>query len=237
MPMKSRWSIDIPKCSLPTYFFKSPTEPLSETRRCYLDADDPENLYLTRASFRLWCQRLGLGLQRSKHFKKGDRILLYSGNDIFFPVVFVGTLCAGGIFTGANPGYVARELAYQLKDSGATYLFCADVSLDTGIEASKLAGMALDRVFVFNHDHFSGRPVSPQKGCQHWSTLLASAEEAKTFAWDDLKGDASNTTLALNYSSGTTGVRKLIPLIPDVLPTSRRRAPDLECLSLLIDGV
>jgi 4-coumarate--CoA ligase len=150
-----------------------------------------------------------LGLQRSKHFKKGDRILLFSGNNIFFPVVFLGTLCGGGIFTGANPTYVSRELAYQLKDSGATYLFCADASLDAGIDAARMVGMSLDKVFVFNHDNFgSTTRIPPQKGCQHWSTLLASADDAASFAWDDLRGDASNTTLALNYSSGTTGVPK-----------------------------
>ena len=150
-----------------------------------------------------------MGLQRSKYFKKGDRILLFSGNNIFFPVVFLGTLCGGGIFTGANPSYVSRELAYQLKDSGATYLLCAIASLDTGIEAAKLVGMSLDKVFVFNHDNFgSTTRIPPQKGCQHWSTLLASAEDAASFAWDDLRGDASNTTLALNYSSGTTGIPK-----------------------------
>jgi 4-coumarate--CoA ligase len=209
MPLKSRWTLDIPQCSLPTFFFKSPTAPLSDTKRCYLDADHPDTLYFTRADFRLWCQRFGLGLQRSKHFKKGDRILLFSGNNIFFPVVFLGTLCGGGIFTGANPSYVSRELAYQLKDSGATYLFCADASLDTGIEAARMVGMSLDKVFVFNHNNFgSTTRIPPQKGCQHWSALLASAEDAASFAWDDLRGDASNTTLALNYSSGTTGVPK-----------------------------
>lgn len=210
MPLKSRWTVDIPQCSLPTFFFKSPSEPLSNTKPCYLDADHPDTLYFTRTDFRLWCQRFGLGLQRSKHFKKGDRILLFSGNNIFFPVVFLGTLCGGGIFTGANPSYVARELAYQLKDSGAIYLLCADASLDTGIEAATMIGMPLDRVFVFNHANFepSASPIAPHKGCQHWSTLLASPEDAASFAWDDLRGDASNTTLALNYSSGTTGVPK-----------------------------
>lgn len=209
--MKSRWTIDIPECSLPTFFFKSPSEPLSDTKRCYLDADTPDIHYFTRASYRLWCQRFGLGLLKSKHFEKGDRVLLFSGNNIFFPVVFLGTLCGGGIFTGANPSYVARELAYQWKDSGAAYLLCAEATLDTGIEAAEILNMPLERVFVFNADDFDGTapPESlSRKGCQHWSTLLASREEAQFFAWDELRGDASNSTLALNYSSGTTGVPK-----------------------------
>lgn len=196
---------------MPTFFFKSPSEPLSDSRRCFLDADNPDTLYFTRASFRLYCQRIGLGLQRSKHFTKGDRILLFSGNNVLFPAIFVGTLCAGGVFTGANPTYVARELAYQLKDSGATYLLCADATLDTGIEAAKMIGMPLERVYIFNDANFHGT-ISPEtlesKGCRHWSSLLASPEDAASFAWDDLRGEASRATLALNYSSGTTGVPK-----------------------------
>lgn len=33
---------------------------------------------------------------------------------------------------------MARELTYQLQDSGATYLICVSVSLDTGYELREL---------------------------------------------------------------------------------------------------
>lgn len=127
---------------------------------------------------------------------------------MFVPVVFMGVLCAGGIFSGANPTFTPRELAHQLRDSGATYLLCADGSIDTGIEAAKLAGLGSDRVFVYNARIYDG-PQPPLKGCRYWGDLIASADDAKGFAWDDLKGPGEcDTTLALNYSSGTTGVPK-----------------------------
>jgi 4-coumarate--CoA ligase len=134
---------------------------------------------------------------------------LFSGNDLFVPVVFMGILCAGGIFSGANPMFVARELAHQLQDSGATYLLCADGSLDTGIEAAKLAGLdPAERVFVYNSQIYDGQ-TQGLKGCKYWSELVAPADEAKGFRWDDLTGPGeSDTTLALSYSSGTTGVPK-----------------------------
>jgi 4-coumarate--CoA ligase len=121
----------------------------------------------------------------------------------------MGILCAGGIFTGANPTFVARELAHQLKDSGATYLLCCDAALDTGIEAAKLAGLdPKERVFVYNAGIYDGE-TQGLKGCKHWSELVAPAEEAKSLQWDDLSGPGEcDTTLALNYSSGTTGVPK-----------------------------
>lgn len=135
--------------------------------------------------------------------------MVFSGNDLFVPVVFMGILCAGGIFSGANPTFVARELAHQLKDSGATYLLCADSSIDTGIEAARLAGLdPTERVFVFNANIYDGH-TQGLKGCKYWSELVAPAEDAAGFQWDELKGPGEcNTTLALNYSSGTTGVPK-----------------------------
>ncbi|KIW54143.1 hypothetical protein PV05_06525 [Exophiala xenobiotica] len=214
MPYKSRWTVAVPECSLPTFLFKSPTHALG-SQRCFSEAARPDTHYFTRDTFRLWAQRFALGLQRSKHFKKGDRILLFSGNDLFVPVVFMGILCAGGIFTGANPTFVARELAHQLRDSGATYLLCADGSIDTGIEAARLAGLdPSERVFMYNasiYDDDQGTTKSRPgiKGCKYWSELVAPAEDAKGFQWDNLTGTGEcDRTLALNYSSGTTGVPK-----------------------------
>ena len=210
MPHKSRWSIDIPKCSLPTFLFKSASHPLSDKPQ-FSDATRPDTHFLTRASYRLWSQRFAQGLLTSKHFNKGDRVLLFSGNDLFFPVVFMGVLMAGGVFTGANPTYVPRELAHQLRDSGATYLLCSDAALDVGIAGAKEAGLSQDRVYVYNSQVYDGQGApgtSPQKGCQYWGDLVALPEEAKGFQWDDLRGDQCHNILALNYSSGTTGVAK-----------------------------
>lgn len=210
MPLKSRWQTEqIPDTHLASFLFTSPTHPLSKTHRCYSDADNPDTRYFTAHDFRLWCQRFAAGLRKSG-LQTGDRVLLFSSNDLFFPVVFLGIIMAGGVFSSANPTFVARELAYQLQDSGATYLLCADSSLDTGIEAARLAGVSKDRVFVFNSAIYDGLGhVQGQKGCRYWGELVASAEEGSEFAWEELSTpEASSRTLALNYSSGTTGKPK-----------------------------
>jgi len=213
MPYQSRWKVDIPSCSLPTFLFGEPgTEVSLPDKRFLSEADRPDTHYLTRAQYKLWAQRFATGLTRSKEFKKGDRILLFASNDLFVPVVFMGTLLAGGIFSGANPTYTARELAHQLRDSGATYLLCSDKTVETGIEAAKLANVSQDRVHVYNSAVYDGpnaEGTQSLKGCKYWGDLVASAEESKDFAWDNLTGPGeSNKTLALNYSSGTTGVPK-----------------------------
>ena len=116
----------------------------------------------------------------------------------------------GGIFTGANPTYVARELAYQLQDSGANILITAERSLDTALEAIASINFPRNRIFVMGdgYEMFEDRAQSIQ-GIEHWSTLLASPSEGTNFAWDEFSTrEQMHRTAVLNYSSGTTGVPK-----------------------------
>ncbi|KAK4996067.1 hypothetical protein LTR66_004236 [Elasticomyces elasticus] len=208
MPFKSRWTVDIPTVTLPTFLFTSPTAPLSETP-LMIDPEKPERYHLSHHTYRLWSKRLAAGLRKAG-FQLGERLLLYSGNTIYFPTVFMGTICAGGVFTGANPTYVARELAYQLQDSGARYLISAEASLDTALEAADSIDFPRDRVFVFDNGYATfdntGKSV---RGIRHWTSLLSSVSEAESFAWEESSTyEQANRTICLNYSSGTTGVPK-----------------------------
>ena len=207
MPWQSRWTVDIPQVDLPTFIFGSQTESLGSSP-LIVDADKPE-YYLSRDTYRSWCKRFALGLQKNG-LQPGDRVLLFSGNTIFFPVVFAGTIMAEGVFTGANPTYVARELAYQMKDSEAKFLITSEASLPTSLEAAESIGFPQDRIFVFDsgYDTFDGKGETAN-GIQHWTKLLASREEAENWRWKSLSTpEELNRTVTLNYSSGTTGVPK-----------------------------
>lgn len=207
MPWQSRWQIDIPTVSLPTYLFGAQDETLP-TQPIILDAEKP-SYCLSHHTYREWSKRLAAGL-RSRGFQDGDRLLLYSGNTIFFPTILIGTIMAGGIFSGANPSYVARELAYQLQDTGAKFLITAEGSLDTALEAAKSVGFPQDKIFTFDggYDTFDGRGKAT-RGIQHWTDLLASPSEGASYRWPEFSNPAQmNQTIVLNYSSGTTGVPK-----------------------------
>lgn len=213
MPIKSKWTVDVPQCSLPTFLFgpsSNASQPVSKADKlAFAEAPRPDTHCLTRNQFKVWSQRFAHGLRSSGLFKEGDRILFFSANDLFAPVVFMGTLCAGGIFTGANPTFTPRELAHQLSDSGASVLICSDASIDTGIEAAKQANLDPSRVFVFNGQIYDGKG-SASKGCRYWGDLVSpDSPEVRSFAWPDyFEAGENNATLALNYSSGTTGVPK-----------------------------
>ncbi|TLD27846.1 putative 4-coumarate-CoA ligase [Venturia nashicola] len=209
MPIQSRWSVEVPQVSFPTYLFESALKPLNNEKPVLIESRAPDTHFLTYAAFRLWCQRFAAGL-RSNGFQKGDRVLLFAGNSIYFSVVIVGTIMAGGIFTGANPSYTARELAYQATDSGAKFLITSESSIETAAAAAKLAKLPESSVFIQDDGFatFEGRGRGTGN-VRHWTQLVASEDEGRRFQWENLTPEeAATTTVTLNYSSGTTGVPK-----------------------------
>ncbi|KAI1778398.1 acetyl-CoA synthetase-like protein [Hypoxylon cercidicola] len=205
MVLESRWTVPIPNCSLQKWVFESSFGPLPDTPQ-FIDPDRPETHVITKSGYRLWSKRIALGLIRAG-LKPGDRVLLFSGNNIFFPAVFFGILMSGGIFSGANPSFVARELAYQLKDTGASFLIASDASMEIAVDAATQVGLPRSRIFSFDATALDARPGKARLGSQHWTSLLASEDDAAKFDWVE-PADSSKTICALNYSSGTTGVPK-----------------------------
>ncbi|KAL6230268.1 hypothetical protein BDW75DRAFT_234537 [Aspergillus navahoensis] len=193
----SRWETSVPDIHLATLLFQSLRHLVPKTNKYFLDVDQPDILYLSTHEFRLWSQRVAAGLRKSG-VKTGDRIWCY--------------------FTSANPAYVARELGYQVKDSGALIVLCAESNVETAIAGVKFAGLSPNSVFVFNEALFQEARGSAQVdyrtyfgsvGCQYKGELVAEEEEGNRFHWDELTTPSlSSRTLALNYSSGTTGVPK-----------------------------
>ncbi|KAJ8105405.1 hypothetical protein OPT61_g10199 [Boeremia exigua] len=186
MVIKSRWNFPTPAVSLPTFIFDSPHGELPKTP-LYISAKEPEKYFLSTEDYRLYAKRVASGLLRAG-LQPGDRVLLFSGNTMFFPSMVMGVIMAEGVFTGANPTYVARELAYQLKDSGAKFLICAEGSLDTGVAAAQEAGLAADRVFIFDDGTatFEGRKVEKDTKLghiRHWTALLDSEQNGHKHHW------------------------------------------------------
>jgi acyl-CoA synthetase (AMP-forming)/AMP-acid ligase II len=218
MTIESRWTVPIPRCSLQQWIFGSACGPLPD-HKAFIDPENPEGNFLTLSDYRLLAKRVALGLQKAG-LKKGDRVLIFSNNNLFFPSVFLGVLMAGGIVSGANPGFVPRELAYQLKDSESSFLFVAEHAVKTAFEAAAEVGLPKDRIFVLGSTNTlpaSELPKSPiavpgvkgrVDGARHWTELLAgNLSQAETWTWEE-PTNPEETTCCLNYSSGTTGVPK-----------------------------
>ncbi|KAK0390526.1 hypothetical protein NLU13_0030 [Sarocladium strictum] len=212
MPIESRFSVDVPRCSIQQWIFGSPTAPLPDCK-AWIDADDPSH-FLSLPDARLLAKRIAVGL-KEHGVLPGDRVMVYSGNSIYFPVLVLGIWMAGCIFTGANPGFTARELAFQLRDSEASVLLATTQNGKTALEAAQSCGMEMKDIFWIDSSSDHGPfPSLDEPRCDRlitaprlWTRLIAPESKALMFQWEEPE-KPEDAVCTLNYSSGTTGLPK-----------------------------
>ncbi|WP_206952590.1 AMP-binding protein [Trinickia acidisoli] len=83
---------------------------------------------------------------QSVGIKRGDRVAIMLPNTFQYPVSLFGVLKAGAVVVNVNPLYTPRELAHQLKDSGATAIVVFENFAKTLEEA--LPGTAVEHIVV-----------------------------------------------------------------------------------------
>jgi 4-coumarate--CoA ligase len=210
--VRSRWSIDIPITDLSSFLFTSPTAELSH-KPVFFAAEKPDTHNLSLHSFRRLVKKIARGL-RDAGLVPGQRVLVFSGNNVFYPALFLGIISTGGIFTGANPAFTTRELAFQLKDSGASFCIANAASIGCAVEAADQVGLERKRLFVFddglllgdingggNDRWTTGTGEGGEKhGVRHWSEIVSERED---FEWKVFTTmEEMHQTAAINYSSG-----------------------------------
>ncbi|KAL9583845.1 MAG: hypothetical protein Q9203_004906 [Teloschistes exilis] len=205
MPIKSTFpQVDVPKCNVLDYLFTAKEE-LSDSP-LLIDSTNPAHSLSPRQLLQ-WIKRLALGLDKLG-VERGDRVMIFSPNHIFVPVAYLGSVGSGRVFSGANPAYTATELAYQIKDTQAAILFVHPDHLTTAFTAAQEAGLPSSRIFLF-----SNVVCAETHGICDWRSILGSDDKSARYSFDTIPGDQAVKTVAtLNYSSGTTGLPKGIPV-------------------------
>ncbi|TPX20445.1 hypothetical protein DIZ76_016333 [Coccidioides immitis] len=202
--------IPIPSSNVLSFLFP-PGSPLrSATKPIWIDSADP-TLQLTTAAALDWVKRLCSGLENFEDqasgqqvVKKGEVVLIFTPNQIFVPVAYLGIVGSGRIFSGINPGYSVNEVVYQMNNTEAKVILVHPSLLDTAVAAARQAGIPTDRIF-----QFSETEVPMRDGVRDWRELLANLEASRDYQWPELsENEAANTIATINYSSGTTGLPK-----------------------------
>lgn len=128
-------------------------------------------------------------------FKKGDVFGILSPNCPEYAIAFHAVATLGGIVTPINPLYTPREIAHQLKDSGARFLVTVPGCAEKGAEAVQHG--LIEECFVFG--------TAP--GATSFDSLLVDNGRAEQVPIDPQKD-----LISLPYSSGTTGLPKGVML-------------------------
>jgi len=127
----------------------------------------------------------------------GTVIGMLCPNVPIFASVFHGILRAGATATTINSLYTPDEIASQLRDAGATFLFTVSPLLPQALEAAAAIGLDAEHLIVI--DGADGHPSVRD--------LLAQQATAPEVSFDP-----ATHVAVLPYSSGTTGLAKGVKL-------------------------
>lgn len=186
LPYSSKHNIEIPQVPLTTYltenFAKFGSKPAS------IDAATGRTITYSQ----MWT-RIGTlqNFLKAKGFKGGDCMCIHLPNCPEYQVIFSAVAGLGGVNTTSNPLYTSQELGHQLRDSKAKFVVTIPLFLETVKAAAKDSG--IQDIFV----------LGPEENGKFFF-----ADDGKTKAYSEPGIDPKTTTVALPYSSGTTGLPK-----------------------------
>jgi long-chain acyl-CoA synthetase len=160
---------------------------------------------LTREWFKDRVDRLATAFQQKLGIKKGDKIALYLPNCPDFIVSYFAGLKAGAILTCISPLFVSREVAYQIKDSGAQTLVTMDIFYPRITADEVKNDIKLKNIILMNlFGQTPNVPESKEKGIYHIENLIKSTQPNVT----KVKVDPVKDIAVIQYTGGTTGLPK-----------------------------
>jgi long-chain acyl-CoA synthetase len=162
------------------------------------------------ARFGAWLQSKGLG--------PGARVAIMLPNCLQYPVCAFGVLRAGFAVVNVNPLYTPRELAHQLKDSGAEVVVVLENFAH--VVQQSLEGTAVKHVVVASlGDLLGAKGVVVNLVVRHVKKMVPAWHLPQALRFNAMLAAGARLTLApspighedvafLQYTGGTTGLAK-----------------------------
>jgi long-subunit acyl-CoA synthetase (AMP-forming) len=120
---------------------------------------------------------------------------------VYYPMLVLGIIGAGGVFSGTNPSYTQYELNHHLKTSQSKFVITEPEISQNIIGAALDCQIPQSSIWIFDvhQQHVAS-------GFKSWLELLRHGE--KDWVRFDDEETSKNTTAARLFSSGTTGLPK-----------------------------
>ena len=210
----SHWPREVP-AQLESGFGERPlTEYLS--RRARVHPDKPAIIFYGRCVTFQELDELSnrfAALLSARGVRAGDRVAVFMPNCPQFLVAFYGILKLGAVHVPVNPLFKAREVVYQVTDSGATVMVALDQVYE--VAQSVRTEAKLRHIFVTSFaDMLPAEPTLPLPPALKLARLACEGGEdlfgalASITHRPDLPPVDLDAVAALNYTGGTTGLPK-----------------------------
>lgn len=133
---------------------------------------------------------------------EGDTVCIHSFNSIYYPILVLAVIGAGGLCVGTNPSYTVHELGHAVRTAHIKFVLAEPEILNNFQTALKENGLDVgERLFVLDHEQQSGK--LPQN-LKSWRALHEHGEEEDWIHFDDER--LSRESVAeLFFTSGTSG--------------------------------
>ncbi|KAF7589920.1 hypothetical protein BBP40_003538 [Aspergillus hancockii] len=189
--------VPLPTTDLISYIFSNPRFDRDEP--IYIDASDTSRSVSYNQAQAI-IRKLIAGL-RVWGVQKGDCVAIHSFNDIYYCMLVLAIVGAGGIFTGTNPAYTSMEIAHTFRASQTKFVISEPEIISPVQVAMKENSIPASNLLVFNVLN-----QTVPAGLKSWQELFK-AGEADWMRFDDRK-TSEETAAARLFSSGTTGLPK-----------------------------
>ncbi len=166
---------------------------------------------------------LGIG------FSKGDRIGIWSTNNMEWLLLQIATASIGALLVSINPAYRPKELAYSLKRSKVQGLITIptfrtsdyiamladmipDLKKDSSAEFMSNEFPDLRRIVLYEPSNPS-KTYRPYPGFTTWNDLLSAADSISISELEATRNHLDmDDPINIHYTSGTTGFPKAVIL-------------------------
>ncbi|KAJ1955581.1 hypothetical protein EC988_001802 [Linderina pennispora] len=197
-------SAEIPALDIPTFYLgASKANGATPDTLAYVDIATRKAL--TYGQLEDMHDRIASGLVNNLGLKKGDIVMIFASNSIYYAPAYFGILASGAVCCTASSVFNASEIAYQFNDCGAKAVFVTK-------SQEKVMAQAIDegliKICPQNVVSFEDVPSDPR--FTSMQTMLS--DKAYTRFQITTKEESANTLATIVYSSGTTGRPKGVML-------------------------